>query len=158
MSRLGRIMKGRPRETAVAEILCPKRTANENESGAFDPLGRNALRNVAEGAANHALVRPAGSHDRSNGAISAIKRHKLIHDAIDRCNREMDSERGAGGREACKLLGLGHGGSAARHAGEQNARRHLRYSLLAAECRCRGCERRHAGSKRVWNAVAIEQP
>ncbi len=82
---------------------------DEDERGALDRLGRDLAGDVAERAAQDALVGPARAHDHGDRTVGAVERRELFDDPLDRRDREMDDERRAGGREGCEPFVRRHG-------------------------------------------------
>src|SRR4029079_15522481 len=143
-------------ERAGAEVFGAKRPAHDDEGAALRRFLGDFLQDGAKRGADNALVRPGGSHHLSNGTIDAVAGQELCHDGIERLNRQMQHQRGAGGTKSGKRLAQRPGPGAARGAREHDGLRDFRQSNLAAK-RSGSCgEGGNARRQGIGNVPPIE--
>jgi hypothetical protein len=95
-------------ERAVAEVLGCQRAADENKCRALDALRFYLRGNVGKSAAYNALRRRTRLNDDGYWTIGAADRRQLADYILNRVNREVDNQRGAGCGEGRELFLLRH--------------------------------------------------
>ena len=143
-------------QRAVAETFGSERAADEHDGGPFDRLFSDLRLDVAQRAAQDALIRPTRPFHHRDGTIGAVQRSQFGDDPVQRMDRQMHRQRRAGGAERGQCFAGRHRRGAAGDAGQHHALRDFRHGQFAPQHGGGGSEGRHAGGQRVVDAVALQ--
>ncbi len=119
---------------------------DHDDRRAPDARRADAVRQLAERAPQHYLVRPARPGDHGGRAVGPVVRQQRFGHPLDILHRQMQDQGAAQRPEAGQILAVGHRGRARRGPGQQHGLPHAGQGQLLPQCRCGRCERRDAGN------------
>ncbi len=131
---------------------------DQDQRGTRDAGGFDHIADRRQRAAQDALVGPAHAVRHDDGAIGAVMRHEIAHDARQVVDREMDRQRRTRSPERGQLLALRHRRGAHRRPRQDDGLAHLGQCQLGAQRRRRRGEGRHARRHVVGDAERVEAP